>query len=821
MRKVLLIVLAAAVVAAAIFAAAKLAGPRGPKVKNPFTFDFDVTQEQVRSLIDSDDMAILLASSPFYPGRPLPGQQTYEFDEARARKVDEIIADSDALAASALKLKPKVDELRTALLDYLTVCINNEPKAEIFVKDAGAEVLRLLTLEAVAEARYKSFVTESENDLVRSNARYMKTVRAVELASLYLQDIDTIVAFAAMGLNGLADSKNPRIEEANKKLDSAMGKFDAIKGDIEEVMAGIRKVNYGFKQLATADYYFARAAVKFMRDSIPDLQTAIANAKPNKHLEASTIALAKDYLAKFDNVSAGFQEYLDSVPQSQLIPVSVGPSVPGSAFAAGEPTNDYASATISLQAPARDPGEKEPGWLATGWNGVKKFVHGTQSVLGTGIDIVGTGIKNLSRIPTGIYYGNSVKEIWDDMKKNSRQIKDNWDRNLSGAETMRTANQYLNAVDDGAEWLAESGAEHAFGKGWISWGTGKVGRALSGLFTGLGKGITLVGNRDAQTSDYLIGGIEIASSALGGSKLIIKGSQLPGFLKGLGKGTWLSGKGTFNSISKIFANMEKAQIEALFQTAVKYGMETGGFKTRRMAAEALIVSIEQANKAVRAELANLIKEAAKAGAANFTGTLRDSLTQFVRKEFARNIGGLAQAIGTAIGKSATEVADNIIAQWAEDALKDMVDQAMAEPPLPEELKGRWSGTTVFTSITFPESVSSKAQKEGCDLKGAIKALENKPLPTTMQFDGVPSGNGRMVLQMSTQGKQGSPVNASYKYSKGTLTISQGVEGGHISMTGQAKRMTQGYTISGSVVANVGSGDNKITMRGNFKVTKPF
>ena len=58
-----------------------------------------------------------------------------------------------------------------------------------------------------------------------------------------------------------------------------------------------------------------------------------------------------------------------------------------------------------------------------------------------------------------------------------------------------------------------AGVEQVFGEGWTSWGIGKVSKATVGIFTGLGKGITLIGNRDAQASDYVIGGIEIAGSA--------------------------------------------------------------------------------------------------------------------------------------------------------------------------------------------------------------------------------------------------------------------------------------------------------------------
>jgi hypothetical protein len=821
MKKGLLIVIAVVVVAAAVVVGTRLRGPSGPKVKDPFTFDYKLDAGSIKSFTCNDDMSTLLASSPFYAGaQPLPGQHTQEFDEARAAKCEEIIAGADTLVEDTLKLKPKLEELRKALADYLTVCANQEPKSAAFVKDAGAEMLRLQTLELIVEADYKSIDTKSDNAFARSFMQYMKAVNAVQLASLYLQDIDNTVAFAAMGLDGLSSTKNSKLAEANKKLDDAMGGFNGMAGSIRNVMSGVRGIDYGFRQLATGDYYFARAAVAFMRDSMPKLKAAAASIKPNQYMDAGAVALTKDYLAKFDNFSAEFQKYLDSVPQSRLVPVAIAPNAPDWAYADEKP-NDYGRAYTSVAQPTKDPAPEKEGWLATGWNGVKTVVHGTQSVIGVGVDIAGTAVKNITRVGAGVYYGNSAKEIWDDMKTNSNQIIKNWKANKSGAETMRTANQYINNIDDGADWLAGKAVEQTpFGEGWTSWLTGKVARGTAGIFTGLGKGITLIGNRQATASDYVIGGVEIGSSLIGGSKLVIKGSNLPGFLKGLAKGTWVTTEGAGNTLSKLIAYKEKVDIEQGIATAAKYGMQTFGFEGRKAMAEALIASINQTNAALKAEMKNIIKAGMEAGWENFNGTLRESLYNFARRNLEGNLKSFGEALVAGLGKNATEFADNVIAQWGEDVLKDMIDQAMAEAPLPEELKGVWTGTTTFTSINMPEGATEKAGKEGCDIGAMIKALKNKPLATKMRMDGAPSGSGSMFLQLSYQGKQGEPINATYHYTNGVLSISQGIENGSISLKGNARRMTQGYDISGTAVGKIGATENKIVLTGNFKVTKP-
>lgn len=821
MKRALLIAIAVAVVAVAVVVGTRLMAPGGPQVTDPFTFDYKLDANNVKFFTEGDDMATLLASSPFYSGaQPLPGQRTQEYDEARAKKVEQIIADSDKLAAAAVKLKPDAEKLRKAFSDYLTVCINNDPNTQSFVTAAGREMLRLYTLEAVIEAEYNSIDTSSEDPFARTYMQYLKCTKAVKLAAAYLQDIDNMVILAAAGLDGMSGTKNAKIAEANAKLDDAMSGVDRMSGPISDVMSGMRKVDYGFKQLATGDHYFARSAVKFMRDSMPELKAAAANMRPNQYMDAESVAITKEYLGKFDKLSADMQEYLDSVPESSLLPVEASAPVPnGVAFAAHIPT-DYGKAYASVAQPAKDPGEQKPGWLSTGWNVIKKAVHGTQSVIGVGVDVLGTSVKNITRVGAGIYYGNTSKEIWEDMQANSNQIIRNWKTNKSGASTMRTANQYINKIDDGAEYIASGGTEKVVGKGWTSWLMGKVARGVSGIFTGLGKGITLVGNRQATGSDYVIGTVEIGCAFIGGSKVIIRGSQLPGFAKGLAQGTWMSGKRMLNAVGRFFESFTEAELEAGIKQAMKLGMQTAGFNGRLAASKAVMAAIEASNAALRREMGALVDAAIKAGSANFTGTLRESMFDFVKAKFTNNIKGLATAIATAAGKNPKEFLDNVVGQWAEDALKDLVDEAMAEAPLPQELNGLWTGTSVFTSIDLPEI--PKSGKEGCDLDiaGASKALEGKPLGTTMRFAGSRTGSGTMTLQMSHGKEAGDPVNANYRYENGVMTISQGTKGGHITLRGNAMRMTKGYAMRGTLTGTAGAGKAVIRMSGNFSVTKP-
>ena len=385
---------------------------------------------------------------------------------------------------------------------------------------------------------------------------------------------------------------------------------------------------------------------------------------------------------------------------------------------------------------------------------------------------------------------------------------------------MHTANQYINSVDDGAEYIASKGVEETLGEGWTSWGVGKVSKATAGMLTGLGKGITLLGNRDAQASDYVIGTIEVAGAAIGGSKLLIKGTQLPGFLKGLGEGAWITTKGSVNSLSTLVISKGKYEVDSLIKAAVKDGMETAGFEARQAVNQAMLAAIAESNRALKAELGNLIQAGLKAGWNNFNATLEESLNDFARKQFTSNLS----AIATALGGSATGFVDNVMASMGEDIIKEMVDKAMAEAPIAAELKGLWTGSVVYTSIQVPEADSEKAAKEGCDIGAQFKKLEGKPLPISIHFDGSPSGSGNAIFSYtqnpSMKMSKGSSVNLRYTYSAGAMTISQGINAGTISIRGEARRLTQGYSMGGPIRVAGGGNGIHISMSGTFNVTKP-
>ncbi|MHB1460159.1 MAG: hypothetical protein ACYC1M_02590 [Armatimonadota bacterium] len=821
MKKKLLVVLATiALVVIVILLLPK--GLLNPK-KEPFTFDFKTDKSSIAAQTENDEMATLLACSPFYAGaKQYSGVNSSEFDQARERKVQEIIRESDDLAANAIKMKVDIDRLRTTVSNFITICNKNDPKAAKYTRESGKRILTMMTKEAVAEAQYKSYTANSQNAFAQRFFQYLKAGKAVQLGTLYMEDINNLLVIAALGVEAAAVSANPAIKDAGKKLDQEMGEYDGLLNQSGDLMRGIYSIQYCFKQLKTGDYYFAQSAVTFIRQSLPTLKKTAASLKPNKYMDDKAIAFTKDYLNKFDNLSIEMQKYLDSVPKDSLVQVSS--YQPGSGVAVAQTTDvvesPYTLAAKGNAAFANSVADgissifsKGAAVAKAGWSGIKTTVHGIQSTVGLGIDIAGTGVANITRIPVGMYYGNTLGECWEDMEANSKQIITNWKNNQSGSSTMRTAKSYFDSVDDGGEYVVSTGVEKTIGKGWISWGTGKVGKAVVGIFTGLGKGIALVGNRDANTSDYVIGTIEIGGAMLGGSKLVIRGTQLPGMVKGLAQSSWIGAQGAWNTLGKLLTQLDKNEMTALLREAAARGMSSPGLTARIAIADAMMAAATSANAALKAEFRNIIQAGVSAGWTNFNATLRSSLNEFVRKQFTANMKGVLSIIGDTPG----EFVDNVVAQWADDALKSMVDEVMAEPPQPAELKGMWTGKTLITAVTVPEP-SEKAKKQGCNFD-EIKKLKGQNCATSVNMSGGPSGAGRASVNIAFKAGKGQAFTGNYTYSNGDVSISNSAKGVTITMKGKAIRQTQGYSMNGDMHLVWGGEGMIISISGDFELTK--
>lgn len=798
---------------------------KGPKEKKPFTFDYSLNESNAGFFTDGDTINTLMAANPFYTGsQPLPSQKTSEFETVRAAKVEEIKSEADKLVQAVDKAKPRVDAIRSSYLSYMNTCKNEEKKLSKFSSESVGQIITLMTKEQFLVSEYQSFNSSNiSNPFVKSMQDYLKVTKGVELGSLYLQDANNILGYAAIAYSMLENHENPKIKEAGQKLDKEMEAQNDLKKDLTAIITSLGKIDNGFKQLETGDYYLALEATGFIESSLPDLKAKADAITPRDGLSAADIEFIKSYLAFYEKFNGSLKENLNSMDKSRLVQVAEAQK-PGitSAYAA-ETGDNYSNAYKALATPLQSVDEKPSGYLASAWNGLKTVAHGAQTAIGVTIDTAGAAVANISQVGCGIYYGNKPSEIWADMKKNSQQIINNYNNSVSGASTLRQAGNYLEGTEDAAKEAVGGAVESQIGKGWTSWAVGGITKATVGMFTGLGKGIYKLANRDSSTIDIVTGTMDVGMSFVGGSKVIIKGSQIPGFTKGLTQEALLLGQRGLNFIKTSAILSDKELLKKETMELIKRGMtqeqilQVISNNAEIMAKDAALKVFQETNQALMQKMKDIFKEGGKVALENATQGAKESLEDLVKKSFEMNIKGIIEALGTTVGKSTKDYVDNLIGSWVDDYIKNTVAEVLRTVPEIKELAGSWTGAFTITEIpdfsqqgsaSAPQTQQGSSSDQGCEGLGqgmgmavaeilkSLEALKGKPLSTTYQVEVTGEDSGQITMLVSTPPElkaSSKPNTMTFTYKDGKIT---GKDSSGMIYTGTATKDGNSYSISG-------------------------
>lgn len=808
--------------------------PVAEKPTSPFTLEYELSEDNVDFFVANDVAETAMTGGPFYAGeQALPSQKTTEFDTARAKKVDDIKAQGKALVDAAVEAKPAMAAMRAALADYLGVVYKNDPT----FKDATIEALGKMEMlgakEALAEADYAALTSEEPTQTyTKAMAEYVAVSRAVELGGLYLQDADQLAGLAAVYVDAGSGSSNAAIKAAAGEFDTAMETLlgDTLKA-LEPVAAHVQGVNTGLSQLASADYYFALEGIGWMHSEMQKLQPFVENLEPRDGLTAEDVQGIKDFYAAFNEWNASLDQHLDSLETTGLVEVAEAPFPDlgvDAAFAADgyEPGKNYDAAGQVL-AMSTEPKAPEQGWLSAGWSGVKSAFGKAKTVVGVGVDAVNAGVYNIGRVTTGIYYGNSAKDVIKDVMDNTKELITNYKNGVSGASTFKTAGEYIEGTEEGAGKAAGSATswtfEKVFGKGKISgtagWAVGGLTKITTGMFTGMAKGIYKVANKNSSSADVATGIVEIALGAVGGSKVILKGSQIPGLITGTKEGIGAFTKTVTTLVGSAANATERGQIsKTLADLLVKKGL------TKVEAGQIISNSIKlEINKAVgqyiaasRAAMIKKIRDLVAEGGSSFAGnaadTVKGSLKDLLITGFPKTMQGVLDAGTTVIGANAKDYFDNLVAAGLTDGLlTDLITSALAVPPDPGQVNGAWKGSITITKVDIPQSEQKTADEAGCEQM--FKQLEGKAQAATFTFQLDDSGKGTVTLA-----GQGGTGTGTATYSGGVMKIVVTVQGTTYTMSGNVAFVKSGgMSMSGTWSAPFQA--SKIKMSGTFTAAK--
>lgn len=804
------------------------------KPQTPFTTEYVLDETNIDYFLSNDDLESAMTGGPFYAGaQALPSQNTAEYDKARAAKVAEVNAKAAELVAACEPAKPALANLRS---EY-TVFLNKVHNEEDGLKDPAIESLNAVALNGtkttLAELQYAALAGQETTQTYAVAMRdYLAVTKATEYASLMLKDADELASYSAIMITALADSENPAVKSAVAEYDTKMQTLypDTLKA-LEPLAQGVADIDLGMRQLSSADHYFSLEAMGYMKAEQAKLEEALAGLEPREGITAEDVANIKITYEAFKELNASMESHLAAIDTSGMVEVAGVPFHdfgPDKAYAAGdyEPGKNYDAGTEVMRQQA-DSTPPKKGFFSGAWDTVKSGFGKLKTGVGVGVDAIGLGVRNITSVGAGIYYGNSTKDIVDNIMTNTKEVADNYEKGLSGSSTFTTAGEYVEGVETGAGEAAggatEWGFEKVFGKGKVSgtagWAVNGVTKITVGMFTGLAKGIYKVADKKSSTEDVAIGFIEIGLGAVGGSKLIIKASQLPGLLKGGAEGAKAFGKIVTNLVgSAANSSQRKAISKQLADLLIKKGMDP---KAAQQILAATIKSeinaamgqlLKNSRAAMIKKVRDLLASGGTGALTNFKETVKSSLEDLLKKGFSKTFQGYLDAGTTVIGATFTDYVDNLVAAGLTDGvLVDLIKSALAIPPDPAQVNGTWTGSLIITKVDIPKSEKKRAEEAGCER--AFKELEGKKQSATFKIKLNDSGSG--TANMTLKGGSG---NGSATYSDGQITMVVTSQGTRFTLKGTvAFKNEGGMTMSGSWSAPFQG--SKIKMAGTFSATK--
>jgi hypothetical protein len=798
----------------------------GPKKEaapaTPFTTDYQQDERTVESFVANDTLETAMCAGPLYPGsRMLPAQNTLEYDRARAAKVKALVADAVALGAACQAAQPAMSRLRADYVTYLDALQKADPESGEFAASTSQALVTNTLQQAVKQAELVALVNpgaKPNKAFTRSFMDYLAVVKSADLAGAYLADLDQITGFAAIALARYAD--NPKMADANAAFDAAMEQDSAAAAKaLAPVAEKVAAVDDGLKRISSADHYFALEAVGYMDSEVAKLKPVVDGLKPRDGLTAQDVADIKALYEGYAWWAGELKRIVASEAATDLVQAEkprtgYNPFGVEAAYAAEgyTPGADYGKAVAVLQE-APKPAASQ-GWASKGGGAIKSAFGAAKTGIGVAIDSAGAAVQGVTAVGAGWYYGNSTSEIIGHIKGAGQEVADNYNKGISGAKTIKVAGEYIEGVESGAgdaagkavagvlTWGANKAGVSADTQktisSWSNWAANGITKTTVGMFTGVAKGIYKVGSTGSSTADVVSGIIDIGLGAIGGSKIIIKASQVPGLTKGAYEGMKGLGQAMLNLGRSAATASERKGLEASLRAALTSKGLTKEAVDKLISDSIKLEIAEQTAKALAATRAQVLKNLrdliASGGSkwwGDLKGTIASSWSDLVSKSFAKSGQGMLDAGTTVMGGTLTDYIENLVAAGITDAvLTDLVNQALAVAPDPEQIDGTYKGSMTVVKVDIPEGQEKAAKEGNCAM--IFKQLEGKKLPLTLKI----SATGGTV-QMTGKSGGGS---GSCEYSNGTITMKVSSEGSTITMTGKAKlRKEGGVEMSGTFV----------------------
>lgn len=490
----------------------------------PFNMDYK-TEDNLDFFAQPEPLELLASGGPYYISPnilPMPAFQ--EFNKLKQAKVDEAMAVTDALLSRSNTLEAKIRQYESSLFAVLGVAVGADKAYGDLTTGNVDERAFYVSKEQITMAYIRSLKLNAEDPYMAANAKYHKSMLALELGSTILDDYTSLVLNAAQLYDLLQSSENADIKSALADFDKEMEAIGDAKADIEGIITKSAELDTALRQLSTAEYYMARTGVEYMKMEMPKVKTALEGIKASEEFTEEDIAFTKQYVQVYEEFIKVLEDKLQNLAdKDQLLlakDVSYMPKAHADFWSAYESTKSALSTGVSVVGSGIST-VGEYGWAAT-----KATYHGAQRVVGATVEGAGTITKSTFDFYSGLYYGNSLYDIKLRQNENYANLIQKAKDGTAGAETLKLGGEILGKSEEIVGDIVSAPIKAIWGEGYVSWAVGGVAKMGAGVFTSLGKGIFALSNPQSSQEDLFWGAFDVATSLIGGSSSVLKASQV-------------------------------------------------------------------------------------------------------------------------------------------------------------------------------------------------------------------------------------------------------------------------------------------------------
>ncbi len=822
-------------------------------------FDWDFTPKAIKAMPAPLDLPEALEGGPLYvfdAETPDPTLKAYRaLRKARAEEIvdlmDQELEQLEEVFEAMPKYRSAVITAESRIADALNPADPEQALMRAYASDAIQRLIvrtikttdAYVKLKALAESieELREHPGKDANADTLPMLEYTQWVMTGNLVYALTREYASSQARAGSVIGALEamteklDKKcRKEVRKGAKKIAKQIKKLDE---KLQEALETHLTVLAAFDSLSAADYAFTMATIDFASESLPEIvrkanlvATGAVVTAEDQALAQSGAAFLKSFTDELRSGMAGIApppilRQVEGKSRAGLIPPFLGIAHAGTMDWLNTAGTVLTSGVKEMATGAYNMGRT----MAEGpFIAARKIRHG----VGTAVAFVDSNVGAAMDTGMNRYYGNALQDEREQMAETYARAQVAAIMGKQGAQTMRTARDYIDSVEKGIGKEVENVVGGAFnmagymldkatggavqrvwGKDTVSWGAGKIAELTAGMATGFGKGILNLTNPDSSMEELFEGTIDTLFSVIGGSKAVAKASQVA-------TGAKEAGKEALEKLSSVMARKQlQLEGEALKKSsddllrAVSSRLMTGEEisilcnNTRRiMENELREKALKDAEKSAVKILDDLVVNADAALAGNLREA-REGAKDFVQESFENSLNGLKEAAGATFGSTKTEWFDNLVGSITDNAAKDTLKSLLLSPQDEESLRRIQAASTALSKLD-PNDPKSKealdkllkvAEQTQKDLAEAEKKAEEKAMEQTAA-----TVRQQVLGEMEKElGKAANtPVKATGSFSgdyKGSVSMQLVPGGGPVS--GTVSTRYGSASISGSVDAS--------------------